>query len=151
MKLTLLGTGNAMVTRCYNTCFIIEDQGRCLLVDGGGGSTILGRIREAGYEWKDIHHIYVTHKHVDHIMGVVWMVRAFSSGTTFSQSGISGYRRTTWLMATPFVSGIRHLLTSSPQSSLKWHHLSLWGKFMMLLMAIAMSFSWKRVVVGAGL
>lgn len=77
MKLTLLGTGNAMVTRCYNTCFIIEDQGRCLLVDGGGGSTILGRIREAGYEWKDIHHIYVTHKHVDHIMGVVWMVRAF--------------------------------------------------------------------------
>ena len=27
MKLTMLGTGNALVTECYNTCFVIEDNG----------------------------------------------------------------------------------------------------------------------------
>ncbi len=75
MKLTILGTGNALVTRCFNTCFILDHDGQCLLVDGGGGSMILSRILEAGYQWKDIRHIYVTHKHVDHIMGIVWMVR----------------------------------------------------------------------------
>lgn len=75
MKLTILGTGNALVTKCYNTCFILEDQGRCLLVDGGGGSAILAKIRDAGYEWTDIHDIFVTHKHVDHILGIIWMVR----------------------------------------------------------------------------
>lgn len=25
MKLTMLGTGNALVTECYNTCFVISD------------------------------------------------------------------------------------------------------------------------------
>lgn len=75
MKLTMLGTGNALVTECYNTCFIIEDQGELLLVDGGGGNTVLHQIREAGYDWTEIRHIFVTHKHLDHLMGIIWMVR----------------------------------------------------------------------------
>ncbi len=32
MKLTMLGTGNALVTECYNTCFVIKDKER-LYVD----------------------------------------------------------------------------------------------------------------------
>lgn len=35
MNLTILGTGNA-VTHCYNTCFVLEEKGQHLLVDGGG-------------------------------------------------------------------------------------------------------------------
>ena len=34
MKLTMLGTGNALVTECYNTCFVLEDEGGRLMVDG---------------------------------------------------------------------------------------------------------------------
>ena len=41
MKLTMLGTGNALVTECYNTCFVISDGDKNFLVDGGGGSGIL--------------------------------------------------------------------------------------------------------------
>ena len=41
MKLTMLGTGNAKVTECYNTCFLLSDAGRYFLVDGGGGNGIL--------------------------------------------------------------------------------------------------------------
>ncbi|MBR2764509.1 MAG: MBL fold metallo-hydrolase [Blautia sp.] len=75
MKLTMLGTGNALVTECYNTCFILEDKGQLFMTDGGGGNTILHQIRHAGYNWMDIRHIFVTHKHIDHLMGIIWMVR----------------------------------------------------------------------------
>lgn len=77
MKLTMLGTGQAMVTKCYNTCFIMEEAGRCFLVDCGGGNTILSRLNQAGFQWLDIRDVFVTHKHLDHILGALWMIRAF--------------------------------------------------------------------------
>lgn len=45
------------------------------MVDGGGGSTILAQLKHAGYDWMDMRHIFVTHKHADHLLGIVWMVR----------------------------------------------------------------------------
>ena len=36
-RLTALGTGNAAVTRCYNTCFLLELPQGYLLCDAGGG------------------------------------------------------------------------------------------------------------------
>lgn len=75
MKITMLGTGNALVTECYNTCFIMEEDGKYLLVDGGGGNEILRRLKKIGVGITDIRDIFVTHKHVDHIMGIIWMVR----------------------------------------------------------------------------
>lgn len=75
MKLTMLGTGNALVTECYNTCFVLSDAGQHFLVDGGGGSAILHQLKHAGIDWMDVRTIFVTHKHVDHLLGVVWMVR----------------------------------------------------------------------------
>lgn len=75
MKLTMLGTGNALVTECYNTCFVIEDRGAYFMVDGGGGNGILHQLRHAGFDWMDMRHIFVTHKHLDHLMGIIWMVR----------------------------------------------------------------------------
>lgn len=61
MKLTMLGTGNALVTEVYNTCFVIENEKQYLLVDGGGGSEILKRLKDADISISDIHHIFVTH------------------------------------------------------------------------------------------
>lgn len=75
MKITMLGTGNALVTECYNTCFVLENEKKCLLVDGGGGNTVLRQLKLAGYDWMDMRQIFVTHKHVDHLMGIVWMIR----------------------------------------------------------------------------
>lgn len=75
MELTMLGTGNALVTECYNTCFVINDDGKYLLVDGGGGNTVLSQLKKSNIDVCDIHEIFVTHKHVDHILGIVWMVR----------------------------------------------------------------------------
>ena len=66
MRLTMLGTGNALVTECYNTCFVLNEKDRYLLVDGGGGSALLGQLKHSGIDWKDIKEIFVTHKHIDH-------------------------------------------------------------------------------------
>ncbi|MBQ3444347.1 MAG: MBL fold metallo-hydrolase [Selenomonadaceae bacterium] len=71
----MLGTGNALVTECYNTCFVISDGDKHFLVDGGGGSGILRQLKHAGFDWKDMREIFLTHKHVDHFTGILWLVR----------------------------------------------------------------------------
>lgn len=75
MKLTMLGTGNASVTECYNTCFLLGDKNKHILVDGGGGSTIFNYLKKLSIDWKNISNIIVTHKHMDHLIGVLWIVR----------------------------------------------------------------------------
>ena len=77
MKITMLGTGNAMVTECYNTCFVLHENNKYFLVDGGGGNTIFRQLKYANINWADIHDIFVTHAHVDHLMGIIWLVRKF--------------------------------------------------------------------------
>lgn len=76
MKLTMLGTGHAMVMKCYNTCFTLSEGEEHFLVDGGGGNTILRQLKAAGIEIGQIRNIFVTHKHTDHILGIIWAVRA---------------------------------------------------------------------------
>jgi len=75
MQLTMLGTGNALVTKCYNTCFILEDKQKYFLVDGGGGNTVLSQLEKVGVDLLQVHDIFVTHKHIDHVLGIVWLVR----------------------------------------------------------------------------
>ena len=74
-KIIMLGTGSASVTRCYNTCFFLKTPGTVLLVDAGGGNGIMAQIAKAGIRLEDIHHMFVTHAHTDHILGAVWVVR----------------------------------------------------------------------------
>ena len=75
MKITMLGTGCAVVTDCFNTCFVVEDGENRLLVDGGGGITLLKQLKQAGISVHDIHEVFVTHRHLDHIMGILWLLR----------------------------------------------------------------------------
>lgn len=74
-QIIMLGTGNAIVTRCYNTCFILKTAKTMLLVDAGGGNGILLQLEKAKIDLTDIHHLFITHAHTDHILGAVWMVR----------------------------------------------------------------------------
>lgn len=85
MKMIVLGTGNAVVTKCYNTCFALTEGEEIFLVDGGGGNTILSRLKEAGLDWKNISTVFVTHKHMDHILGILWILRMFCQGLARGQ------------------------------------------------------------------
>lgn len=80
MNITMLGTGNALVTECYNTCYVYTDETkdpehRYFMVDAGGGGQIFTQLKAAGIDWKQIHEIFLTHKHIDHFTGMIWMVR----------------------------------------------------------------------------
>lgn len=74
-QIIMLGTGEAIATRCYNTCFILRTAGGMLLVDAGGGNGILTQLEKAGIRQTDIHEMFLTHTHTDHLLGAVWMVR----------------------------------------------------------------------------
>lgn len=80
-KLTILGTGNAMVTRCYNTCFTISEKKQHFLIDGGGGNTILRQLEKSNIAMNDIHYVFVSHNHNDHILGIIWVIRAVAQAT----------------------------------------------------------------------
>ena len=75
MEIIMLGTGNAVVTECYNTCFILSENSNYFLVDGGGGNTLLRQLKQAGIPWTQVKDIFVTHKHIDHLLGIIWMLR----------------------------------------------------------------------------
>ena len=79
-SLIMLGTGNAAVTRCYNTCFALRNGTQFFLTDGGGGNGILARLEQAQIPLAGIHDIFLTHTHTDHIFGVVWVVRMIAQG-----------------------------------------------------------------------
>ena len=74
-KLTVLGTGYALATRCYNTCFAITNDQGTLLVDAGGGNGILRQMEDANLSFADVHDLFITHAHPDHLNGVVWVLR----------------------------------------------------------------------------
>lgn len=78
-ELIMLGTGNAMVTKCYNTCFAIHNEEEYFLVDAGGGNGILTQLEKAKIPFEQIRHMFVTHAHTDHILGAVWIVRKAAS------------------------------------------------------------------------
>lgn len=79
-KITILGTGCAMVTKCYNTCFALSNDDEYFLVDTGGGNTILVNLEKSDIPINKIHNLFISHSHNDHILGVVWVVRAVAEG-----------------------------------------------------------------------
>ena len=74
-QITMLGTGNATVSQIYNTCFLLQTSSTLMLVDAGGGNGILSQLKKANVLISDIHHLFVTHAHTDHVLGVIWVIR----------------------------------------------------------------------------
>ena len=74
-QITMLGTGNATVSQIYNTCFLLQTSSTLLLVDAGGGNGILSQLKKVNVQISDIRHLFVTHAHTDHVLGVIWVIR----------------------------------------------------------------------------
>lgn len=74
-QITMLGTGNATVSQIYNTCFVLKTPSTLMLVDAGGGNGILAQLKKVNVLISDIHHLFVTHAHTDHVLGVIWIIR----------------------------------------------------------------------------
>ena len=74
-QIMMLGTGNATVSQIYNTCFLLQTSSTLMLVDAGGGNGILAQLKKVNVQISDIHHLFVTHAHTDHVLGVIWVIR----------------------------------------------------------------------------
>lgn len=78
-KMVVLGTGNATVKHCYNTCFALKQEDEYFLVDAGGGNGILLQLEKSHIPLEKIHHLFVTHEHTDHLLGVIWVIRMIAT------------------------------------------------------------------------
>ncbi len=73
MKLTFLGTGSAFtVSGNYHSNMILEsDTKKILLIDCG--SDARHALNELGLSYRDIHSVYISHLHADHVGGLEWL------------------------------------------------------------------------------
>lgn len=77
-ELYVLGTGNATSVMSYNTCFVIKDGEDLFLTDSGGGNGILKCLKKMNLDLEKIHHVFISHCHMDHCLGIMWMIRVLS-------------------------------------------------------------------------
>lgn len=78
-QLCVFGTGNAVATHCYNTCFALKNNNNIFMVDTGGGNGILRILDEMNIPVEHIHELFITHQHTDHILGVIWIIRVIAT------------------------------------------------------------------------
>ena len=74
MELVMLGTGAAAAVQYYNTCFTLSEKNQHFLVDTGGGNGILKALKEENISLTDIHDVFVSHGHNDHMLGIIWVI-----------------------------------------------------------------------------
>jgi len=74
MKITVLGCGSAFSKINYNQCFMLEEDGRKMLIDFGAKAPMA--LDKADVNIMDIDDVYISHQHGDHIGGLEEM--AFS-------------------------------------------------------------------------
>ncbi len=56
----------------YNTCFDIRNDIGDFLVDTGGSIEIVRRLKNINIDIKALKHIFISHSHTDHILGLIW-------------------------------------------------------------------------------
>lgn len=76
-KIIMLGTGNGGTMNIYNTCFVIQNEKGCFLVDTGGSIEVVKRLYKMNINISDINDIFISHSHTDHIFGIFWFFREF--------------------------------------------------------------------------
>ncbi len=77
-KIIMLGTGNGGTLELYNTCFVIQNNIGDFLVDTGGGIEIIKRLKQVNIDYKSLRHIFISHSHTDHILGIFWLFKKIS-------------------------------------------------------------------------
>ena len=77
-RIIMLGTAAATAGESYNTCFVLENNNQYILVDTGCSNIVLDNLKKVDIELKKIHNIFISHKHMDHLLGLFWVLRSIS-------------------------------------------------------------------------
>ncbi len=74
-KINVLGTGAGITVECYSTCFTIQNDDKYLLVDTGSGNQLLNNLEISKIGIDKIHDLFISHKHIDHLLGIFTLLR----------------------------------------------------------------------------
>lgn len=55
--------------------FLIKNDNGFLLLDTVGESEIVRRLKKENIDLKDVHDIFISHCHTEHILGLIWMLK----------------------------------------------------------------------------
>ncbi len=72
MKIYPLGVGGAFTKSNYHNNYIIQLDEKYMLIDAG--TTLRYSLQEAGFNYSDIHFVFISHLHFDHVGGLEEMV-----------------------------------------------------------------------------
>ncbi len=84
-QLYVIGTGHALVTGLYNSCFAVCDEGEFFLLDGGGGNGILSIMKQMNIPLTGVRAMFISHQHIDHLLGCIWVFRAVADAINFEK------------------------------------------------------------------
>lgn len=75
-KLIVLGTGSGLTINCYSLSALLENtNGNYFLIDTGSGNQILNHLKAKNININKIHDIFISHKHIDHLWGIIPLLR----------------------------------------------------------------------------
>jgi len=78
--LTFLGTGDALNPERAQTSLAVPLSGdETMLVDASSGTVLLGRLAAAGIPLESVRHLFVSHRHFDHIGGLAPLLTALAA------------------------------------------------------------------------
>ena len=75
-----LGTGDPLNAERAQTCIAVRlPREEAILFDASSGTIILGRLQSAGIPLEGIHHLFVSHRHFDHVGGLAPLLISMAS------------------------------------------------------------------------
>ena len=84
-KFYVLGTCAGISDVGFTLSGVLQHDDKFLLVDAGEGMQILKQLRLSGIKVSDIHDVFISHKHIDHLLGLIPFIRKVISSIKLSE------------------------------------------------------------------
>jgi ribonuclease Z len=79
-RLIFLGTGDSLNTERAQTSLAVPLPGdETMLIDASSGTVLLGRLAAAGIPLESVRHLFVSHRHFDHVGGLAPLLTALAA------------------------------------------------------------------------
>ncbi len=76
-RLIFLGTGDSLNPERAQTSLAVPLSGdEVMLIDASGGTVLLGRLEASGIPLESVRHLFVSHRHFDHVSGLAPLLTA---------------------------------------------------------------------------
>src|ERR671917_965336 len=79
-RLTFLGTGDSLNSERAQTSLAVPLAGdETMLIDASSGTVLLGRLEAAGIPLESVRHLFLSHRHFDHVGGFAPLLATLAS------------------------------------------------------------------------